>query len=49
VLLGEKSFRDGRLIRRVEAIDLRLREPDPSLFEIPFDYIYTKLEREMKK
>ena len=49
VLLGEKSFKAGRLIRRVEAVDLRLREPDPSLFEIPFEYTYTKLEREMKK
>jgi hypothetical protein len=49
VLLGEKSFRAGRLIRRVEAVNLRLSEPDPSLFEIPFDYIYTKVEREMKK
>ncbi|HYI92763.1 MAG TPA: hypothetical protein VEX68_04410, partial [Bryobacteraceae bacterium] len=49
VLLSEKSFKAGRLIRQVEAMDLRLREPDPSLFEIPLDYTYTKVEREMKK
>jgi hypothetical protein len=49
VILGEKLFRAGRLIRRVEAMDLRLGEPDPSLFEIPSDYTYTKLEREMKR
>jgi hypothetical protein len=49
VILDEKSFRAGRLIRQVETTDLRLREPDPSLFEIPFGYTYTKVEREMKK
>lgn len=49
VLLRENLFKDGRLIRRVEPIDLRLGEPDASLFEIPFDYTYTKVQREMKR
>lgn len=47
--LREKSFRAGRLIRRVETMDLHLGEPDPSLFEIPFDYTYTKVEPQMKR
>ena len=49
VIHGAKSFKAGRLIRRVEAMDLRLRGLDASLFEIPFDYTYTELEQEMKK
>ena len=48
-VLSAKSYKAGQLIRQVEVVDLRLREPDPSLFEIPFNYTYTKLEREMKK
>jgi hypothetical protein len=49
VLLRDESFREGRLVRRSEATEINLGEPDEKLFAIPPDYTYTKVSREMKR
>lgn len=48
VLLRNETYVGERLIRKFEATDIRLGEPDPKLFEVPMDYTYTRVSREMK-
>ena len=49
VILREESYTDGRLSRRLETSEMKLGEPDPKLFEIPFDYTFTKVKPFMKQ
>ena len=48
VLVRDEIYLAERLIRRTEATEIRLGEPDPKLFEVPMDYTYTRVSREMK-
>jgi hypothetical protein len=48
-IIREESYSSGKLTRRVEAVEVRLGEADPALFEVPFDYTYTEVSPFMKK